>query len=235
MPATVVGSDDLDWAVQVLRKRREPLVECAPVFWRPAADASAHHRVFIEHLVSEAGAKAFRTDKAILVAVPRDEGWLVDDLYVPGSEWAKGDGRTLWNALDGEAHGSPVRLVCPTYEGDRAEFARTAGLSITESWWLLELLGAAGGEAGVRVDLAGAEAITVAAPPVYDPLGPILFLPSVSDASAALPAAIESAPRLGCAAIVVNHPAGDDALARALARTGFRQHCDYFTGAIDAI
>ena len=230
-----VGSDDLDWAVQVLRQRREPLVRLAPVFWRPAADASTHHRAFIEHLLSEGRAKAFRTDTAVLVAVPRGEGWLLDDLYVPGSDWASGDGRTLWNALDGEAHGSQVRFVCPTYEGDRAEFAQAAGLTIAESWWLLELSGPAGGEAGVRADLAGAEAITVAAPPVYDPPGPVLFLPSVTDASTALPAAAESAARLGCPAIVVNHVAGDDALAQALSRTGFRQHCDYFTGVIDSI
>jgi len=29
----------------------------------------------------------------------------------------------------------PVRFVCPTYEKDRAEFARSAGLTIAESWW----------------------------------------------------------------------------------------------------
>jgi len=34
---------------------------------------------------------------------------------------------------------------------------------------------------------------------------------------------------------VVNHVAGDDGLAQALSRTGFRQHCDYFTGVIDSI
>jgi len=28
-----------------------------------------------------------------------------------------------------------VRFVCPTYEKDRAEFARSAGLTIAESWW----------------------------------------------------------------------------------------------------
>ena len=85
------------------------------------------------------------------------------------------------------------------------------------------------------MDLVGAEAITVAAPRVYDPPGPVLFLPSVTDASTALPAAADSAARLGCPAIVVNHVAGDDALAQALSRTGFRQHCDYFTGVIDSI
>jgi hypothetical protein len=29
--------------------------------------------------------------------------------------------------------------------------------------------------------------------------------------------------------------AGDAALAQALSATGFRQHCDYFTGAVDSM
>ncbi|MEO5710609.1 MAG: hypothetical protein ABIQ59_12390, partial [Nocardioidaceae bacterium] len=192
-------------------------MEFAPLFWRLAPDASASHRAYLEHLVSDVGGKAFRTDASILVAVPRGEGWLVDDLYVPGPDWAASDGRSLWNALDGEAHGATVRFVCPTYEKDRAEFARTAGLAVAESWWLMELSGAGGGEAGVRVELAGAvEAVTVAAPPVYDPQGPVLFLPAVINAHIALPDAVATAPRLGCAAIVVNQVAGHDALAEAL-------------------
>lgn len=235
MRAAVVGPDDLDWVVEVLQERREPLVGLAPVFWRPAADAAAHHRAFLEHLVTDGGAKAYRTDTAVLVAVPRGPGWLVDDLHVPGSAWAGGDGRTLWNALAGQTHGSQVRLVCPTYERDRAEFAQAAGLHVAESWWLLELPRASGGEAGLRVDLAGTEALTVAAPPVYDPGGPVLFLGPVSDSRAALPVAVDTAPRLGCAAIVVNQVAGEEALAGALAQAGFRRHCDYYTGTIDPI
>jgi len=235
VPASVVTSDDVDWVVRVLMQRRELLVQFAPVFWRPSPVASTNHRVFIEYLLSEVGAKAYRTGDSVLVAVPRGQGWLVDDAYVPGSDWATGDGRALWNELDHEAHGAQVRLVCPAYEEDRAEFARCAGLTIAESWWLMELPDTSGGEAAVRVQLPGAEAIMVAAPPIYDPPGPILFLPGLDDLRTALPATIARAPQLGCPAIVVNQVAGDDSLAEALVETGFRRHCDYYTGAITSI
>jgi len=233
--ASIVTSADVDWVVRVLMQRREPLARFAPVFWRPSTDASAHHRAFIEYLLSEGGAKAYRTGESVLLAAPRGEGWLVDDAYVPGTDWAVGDGRALWNSLDRETHGADVRFVCPTYEEDRAAFARSAGLTIAESWWLTELPTASGGEAGVQVQLPGAEAITVAAPPVYDPGGPILFLPAVSDSPVALPASLERAPQLGCPAIVVNQVAGDDALAEALSGAGFRRHCDYYAGAINSL
>lgn len=221
--------------VQVLKQRRKPLFEFAPVFWRPAPDASAHHRAFIEYLLADGDAQAYRTDDSVLVAVPRGTDWLVDDLHVPGSDWAHGDGRDLWNYLDRKAHGAQVRFVCPTYEKDRAEFARSAGLAIAESWWLMELPSTSGGEAGVQVKLPGASAITVAAPPVYDPHGPILFLPAITDSLTALPAAVERAPQLGCPAIVINQVAHDDALAEVLSEAGFRRHCDYYTGHINSI
>jgi hypothetical protein len=235
MATSVVRPEDLDWAVQVFRQRREALVGFAPVFWRAAPNASARHRAFLERLLSEGGGKGFRTDSSILIAAPEGEGWLVDDAHVQGPVWARGDGRCLWNALDGEVHGARVRFVCPTYEQDRAEFARTVGLALADSWWLRESPSASGGEAGVRVALAGGQAVTVAAPPVYDPLGPVLFLPGPSDARVALPAAVVAAGRLGCPAIVVNQVAGDDALAQELSTAGFRRHCDYYAGAIAPI
>lgn len=97
---------------------------------------------------------------------------------------------------------------------------------------LLELDGSGGGEPGLEVALPGAEAITVGAPPVYAPPGPILFLPAPTDATKALPAAISRAPALGCAAIVVNQGADDTDLGAALAAAGFRRHCDYFEGRV---
>ncbi len=75
----------------------------------------------------------------------------------------------------------------------------------------------------------------VAVPPVYDPGGPVLVVPSVNDAGTTLAAAADAAPELGCPAIVVVHVAGDDDLARALSGAGFRRHCDYFTGAVRPI
>lgn len=237
VPASAVEQADLDWVIELLNQRRAPLVEFASVFWRPAADASASHRAFIQYLLTEGGAKGFRTGHAVVIAAPRGEGWLVDDMHVSGSDWVHGDGRALWNALDGVAHGAQVRFVCPTYEADRGEFAQAVGLSVIESWWLLEFLnGPTDGEAGVRVDLAGAEGITVAAPPVYDPGGPVLNIPALSgNAPTVLAAAIATAPELGCPAIVVNQVAGDAALEQALVGAGLRRHCDYYSGTIRSV
>ena len=125
-----------------------------------------------------------------------------------------------------------MRFVCPTYEVSRAEHATAAGLAVADSWWLHELPGSGGGQAGVGHVLPGADAVTVGAPPVYAPPGPILFLPAPTDAVTALPAALARAPELGCAAVVVNQRAGDGQLSATLEASGFRRHCDYDEGAL---
>lgn len=232
MISPVSSLNDLDWLVAVLARRREALVEHAATFWRPAPDAAQKHRALMEYLLTEAGAKGYRTDSSVLIAAPRGDGWLIDDAYVRGDEWTDGDGQLLWDALAAECGGAAVRLVCPTYERRKGEFARRAGLELAESWWLMELEGSGGGRAGTEIDLPGASALTVGAPPVYAPPGPILFLPALVDASRALPAAIGEAPRLGCAAIVVNQKAGDSGLQTHLTRAGFRRTCDYYVGTI---
>lgn len=143
--------------------------------------------------------------------------------------------RELWNALNADCHGAEVRLVCPTYEQARADFAQAVGLAIAESWWLMELLNPRGWEAGAQVTLPGADAITVGAPPVYAPPGPILFLRTVTNSDLALPAAISMAPERGRAAIVVNETADADGLAGSLTSAGFRQHCDFYTRIVHSI
>jgi hypothetical protein len=230
MAATTVTPDDLDWLVAVLRRRREALVPHAPVFWRPAPDADARHRAYLHLLLTESGARAWRTSTSVLVAARRGGGWLVDDLHVE----AASDALDLWNAFAPACGGDDVRLVAPAYERERAAHAVAAGLSVAETWWLLEL-DSGGGEPGASVDLAGADAdaVTVAAPPVYAPPGPMLFLSAVTG-GAALAAAVEQAPALGSAGVVVNQRAGD-AFGPALTGLGFRRHCDFFEGVIRPI
>lgn len=226
---------DLDWMVTLLAQRRTALVPHAPIYWRPAADAATAHRAFLEYLLVDGGAHAYRTAASVLVAVPRGDGWLVDDAYGPGEDWAMGDGQALWDAMAADCGGAEVRFVCPTHEHARAEFARAAGLVVAESWWLMELPGSGGGQADGQVDLPGAEAVTVGAPPIYAPPGPILFLPALTDSERAIPAAIATAPEIGCSAIVVNQVARDQALASDLTDAGFRRHCDFYTGAIQRV
>jgi hypothetical protein len=221
---------DLDWIIDRLAERRAPLVALAPVFWRPAPDATDRHRQFIGHLLSDGGGNAYRTADSVLVAAPRGDGWVVDDLHVTDERWAA-DGVELWTAFAADCNGDDVRLVCPTYERDRARFASSVGLTVAETWWLLELE-SGGGEAGVHVPLPGADALTVGAPPVYALPGPMLLLPTPPDAATAVPAAVHRAPKLGCAGVVVNQPAGDRALAEVLRSAGLRPHCDFFTGVV---
>ena len=228
MVVTPVTDDDVDWVVDVLRRRREALVPHAPVFWRPAPDADARHRAYLDHLLAGAGARAWRTSSSVLVAAHRGDGWLVDDVHVEG--WFS-DGVDLWNAFASSSGGDDVRFVVPTYETARAQHAAAAGLTLAESWWLVELPSSGGGEAGVEVRLPGSEAVTVAAPPVYAPPGPMLFLPSLADV-AALPAAVDRAPGLGCAGVVVSQRPGDDTVGHSLTDRGFRRHCDFFEGVV---
>ena len=229
-PATLA---DLDWIIARLAERREPLTPLAPVFWPPAADAAERHRAFIEYLLTEGGGLAYRTADSVLIATPRGDGWLVDDLHVPDQRWTT-DGIELWNALAADRRGDDVRFVCPTYEHDRVDFASIIRLTLAETWWLIEL-GGGGGEARVTVSLPGADAVTVGAPPVYDPPGPMLFLPSPEDAATAVPAALHKAPGLGCAGVVVNQAASKEPMVQVLRAAGFRPHCDYFDGTIDAV
>ncbi|MFC5177040.1 hypothetical protein [Nocardioides taihuensis] len=223
--------DDLDWVVAALGRRRAALVPHAPVFWRPAPDAAARHREHLTHLLGDGGALGWRTDDAVLVAARLGDGWLVDDAAAPDDRWDD-EGALLWEAFSGECRGSSVRFVCPTYETGRAAFARGVGLAVSESWWLRELDGPGGGGPGVRVALPGAAARTVAAPPVYAPPGPVLFLPGPVGDGRAVSAALGEAPGLGCSAVVVNQPAGGPGLLDVLRRAGFRRHCDYLTGTV---
>jgi hypothetical protein len=183
--------------------------------------------------MTEGGGRAYRTTGSVLVASPTSDGWLVDDLHIRAGRWAS-EGLELWNALASDRPGQGVRFVCPTYEGDRADFASSVGLSVAETWWLIELEGG-GGEPRVSVSLPGADAITVGAPPVYAPPGPMLFLPAPEDATLAVPAALAKAEELGCAGIVVNQIAGDESMGATLRAAGLRPHCDYFTGSLERV
>lgn len=225
------NSADVDWVTACLSERRDALRPFAPVFWRPASNAAERHREFIRYLLTEGGGLAYRTRNSVLLATPGGNGWLVDDLHVRDQCWTT-DGIDLWNALAADRRGDHVRFVCPTYESDRAQFASNIGLTVAETWWLIELENG-GGETNVTISLPGADAVTVGAPPVYAPPGPMLFLASPEDAATAVPAALDKAPTLGCAGVVVNQAASEQSMAQVLRAAGLRPHCDFFVGTIE--
>jgi hypothetical protein len=221
--------EDLDWAVAVLARRRAALVPYAPVYWRPASGAADLHRTHLRHVIAEAGGLGFRTDDALLVAVPGRRGWTIDDAAVPDGGWDS-VGRRLWAAFASQVEGDAVRFVCPVPETDRLHFAVRLGLEVVESWWHLEIPLTAGRAAARDPKVSGATAVRVQAPPVYDPGGEIQFLRQVSDPARALASAQHNAAAQGNPLVVVSQMVGDAALVEALEASGFRRHCDFVQG-----
>ena len=92
-------ADDLDWATGILAERRESLVPRAAIFWRASEHAARFHRAFLAKLLTQGGARGYRTGTAVLIAAPRGPGWNVDDFWVPQERWASPDAQAVWDAF----------------------------------------------------------------------------------------------------------------------------------------
>jgi hypothetical protein len=216
----------MDWVVERLAARRTALASHAPVYWRPAPDAEARHRAYLELLLEDGGAIGFRTATGLVLAQPRGPGWLVDDAAVEDDRWSS-DGAELWAALRPELQG-PTQWVCPVPETSRRELVESLGFVLAESWWHRDVVGdLLTAETDHAVSVDGASARLVQAPPVYSPGGPILFLDDVRDPTLALEQAVSEAPMLGSPVVVVSQPPGNAVLVEQLQARGFQRHCDF--------
>jgi hypothetical protein len=222
-------SADLAWVVGLASARRAKIVSFAPRFWNPADDARRTHATFLGSLIAEPDVLSIRTDHGFLFGMPRSGALVVDDMAAEGDAFWPLDGEEL---LRSAGQVGRLRLVCPVPEAPRASAATAVGLSIAESWWHRDLTNVASSahdwdELGLQVD--GAVARLVPAPPVYAPGGPVLLVTSVSDASA-LSAIEDEAARRGAPVSVVSQDPDDDGLAELLNAAGYRRTTDYYEG-----
>lgn len=231
----VMTSDDVGWSVEVLARRRARLARHAPVYWRPAADATERHTRWLTHLLGPGGGIGYRTERGLLIAAPGPDAWTIDDAWVPDDAWHD-DGAALWSRAVARIGPATVRFVCPTFEPERTRFAVACGLELDTSWWHLDVDPATeevepATEAGTEPLLEGASAALVPAPPVYDPGGPVLLLREIADI-VVLDGAPGEAARCGAPLVVVDQPSRDAPLARSLTEHGYLRHCDFFTGTL---
>ena len=226
MTVRALTVDDVGWAVRVLAERRDALRPFAPVYWRQAADSKRQHADFMAYVLGDGGGFGFRSDDGLMVATPARVGWTVDDAWVPPDTWDS-DGLDLWRATTSRIAGEQVRFVCPVPEAERREFALERGLDLATSWWHLDVTAVSPGSGVPSLDRADVRLVD--APPIYDPGGPITFVTAVTD-HAALVAAPGEARLCGSPLVVVDQPAADEALARALDEGGYRRHCDFLDG-----
>jgi hypothetical protein len=212
--------DDLDWAVEHTRVRRERLAPHAPRFWRPAADAAQRHRAFLSYLIDDSATLSLRSGHGYLVALHTDPYLLVDDMAVEPAELWASEGAAL---LAQVAALAPVRFVVPAFESERLDAALDLGLEPADIWWHRDLEPGTGLNVvseDPRLSVEGAEARLVPSPPVYDPGGPVVLVTAVSSV-AALRGAEQSAARRGATVSVVVQKPADAALAELLTAAGY--------------
>lgn len=231
MSVRTLTLNDLDWAVDRLAERRAGLVPHAPVLWHSAANAPEAHQRYLSYLLTNGRGQGYRSDTGLLIAAPNPSGWTVDDMVVPRAEWAT-TGQDLWHAFAATSLGSSVRFVCPVPEPERAAFARLQGLLLTTSWWHRNISPFTSAVVERSPQVLGARAQLVAAPQVYNPGGPVLYLTDVRDPARALANAERETTQLGCPVVVVDQPCDEPALVDALRDNGYQRHCDFLDGPV---
>jgi hypothetical protein len=220
-------STDLDWVVEVTRLRREALQPVAPRFWRPSVDATAVHRRFLDGLINDDETVGLRTDHGYLIAQPQGPVWVVDDMVVaPDEAWPHEGVELLRHAQE---RCGPLRLVVPAVETSRMAAARVVGLELVEIWWHknLPLGGDRVAEDQIESTLGDpvllvleAKGRLVAAPPIYDPGGPVLLVTAV-DSSDGLTRIEAEAVDHGAPVSVVTQKANDERLKALLTNAGY--------------
>lgn len=215
-------SDDVSWVVEMTRQRRESLVTHAPLFWRPAEDATDRHRAFLAQLIDDPDVLSVRTANGYLIAVDRGPAWLVDDATVAGEgEWEVEGVALLRHA---QQRCGPLRVVVPVFESSRMAAVLSVGLAPIEQWWHRDLAAApataVGAADGPDIAVDGAHGQLVPAPPVYDPGGPVLLVTDVREHSALRRIEAEAAARGATVAVVTQRP-DDSALEELLVEAGY--------------
>ena len=214
--ARAATPDDLDAIAALTKASRADLARWSRLWWRPAAEADAGHRAWLEHLIGADGVAVSVVElreKVVGCAatVPAPGGWLVDDVAVaPMAGWGE-----VGPVLLGAVTERPAVLCAPTRDRPRLDACTAAGLTEVSSYWIAatrpgsstvgpirhpEAVGAApvhtfgspldplapGALAFETLDGVVVGSPSIAAPPVYDPGGTVSVVDRVVGAQTRL-------------------------------------------------
>jgi hypothetical protein len=224
-----MGPEDAGWAAEVMHARRQVYATYSPVFWRPAAAPVPGHAAFLARQIGGDDVVALRTDRGFVVGQIRGAGGGIDDFAVTDQESWSTHGRALLDAALAQMHArgaADVQVVTAQKDRPKSAMLRAAGLDLVNQWWVKPLApGPRSAEPGRRSG-AGFSGILGAAPPVYDPGGPV-FLVQQFDESAPV-AAVETAAAEWGAVLAVVPAAPDTARTAELAAAGFEVASDWY-------
>lgn len=178
------------------------------------------------------GRRSLRTRHGFIVCQRRDSEGFVDDFTVesPGTWDADGAALLLTAAerlVAGDGVGA-VRVVTAHAHEAKAGMLAGLSLSLAEQWWVRELTPTSPPTALGRISGPGFSGVLVAAPPVYDPGGPVFDADRV-EPGAGLDAIERTAAAAG-AVLAVLPAAPGVALTGDLRRRGWHVASDWYVG-----
>jgi hypothetical protein len=232
-PVEMTGSD-FAWAAQLMQRRRERYARYSPVFWRPRRDVVDLHGQFLRMCSERAGAVALRTDHGFVISAPQQGSCFVDDFAVDeDSLWAT-EGKDLllgaWRRAR-SAEQRKLRVVSARRDEPKRRMLIELGLVVTERWWVKELTPTGQAQPNGTVTLGDIQGVLVAAPPVYDPGGPVCVFGALDPMRAAI--AADRAAAAGAVLAIVQREGGDAPVPEAdplLEAAGYHNPAEFYSG-----
>lgn len=167
------------WAAGLMEDRRAEYEEYSPVFWRRRHGIVPVHGAFLASQIASSGAIALCCDDGFAIATPDGEQYYVDDFAVLDNRW-QDVGRALLLGVweEAEPRGAvALRVVTACLDQPKVAMLSAMGLQLWQQWWVKPLvpISVAGVDTGV-LEGDGYRIVRGAAPPVYDPGGPVGLL-----------------------------------------------------------
>jgi hypothetical protein len=229
-------ADDAAWAAGLMERRRQVYAGYSPVFWRPRPGVTGLHARFLSGQIASPGYVALRTGHGFLIGQRRGQEGFVDDFAVDETAGWDGDGAALlaaaWRRWEPDGV-EAVRVVTAHADHDKRAMLAALSLELAEQWWVRELEPAPAppgqpAPAG-PVTGTGFTGRLVAAPPVYDPGGPVLDVGDLAD-DADLAGVEREAAGLGAVLLVLPAAPGSRWSDRLAYRPGWTVASDWYLG-----
>lgn len=221
---------DVSWMAALMDQRRVEYEMYSPVFWRRRADARTLHEAFLGYQITNPDAMAVRCEHGFAIGTPNSGHCYIDDFAVQDRRWSDVGAQLaleIWKRAE-ERGLSAVRCVTARLDEPKVAMLSALGLQPWQQWWCKPIAGTAGSEFAGAIDGDGFSIQRSAAPPVYDPGGPVGLL-TIFDGAQGIGWAEVAAAADGMVLLVAPVDVGDPREVH-LVDAGFQVASQFFVG-----
>jgi len=155
---TELTPDDAAWAAGLMERRRRAYEHYSPVFGRPAAGMTGRHARFLRGQISAERTVALRGKHGFIICQRREAEGFVDDFALePPGTWDDDGAALLLAAARRLADGGigAVRVVTAHADEEKSAMLARLSFSVTEQWWVREVVPAGQPPAPGRINGLG--------------------------------------------------------------------------------